>query len=122
VKACLGPNLVINGDFESGNTGFQTDYKNGLPGNGAYSVMSADASTINIGWQCTGNPGKYYLGDGYIGSNNNKAAWRQTISNTKVDSLYVFLIDVNNPIMPSWSGYYNPDITMKINGTKVITT
>lgn len=122
VKSCLGPNLVTNGDFESGNSAFQSDYKYGLPGNGAYLVMSTDASTINIGWQCTGNPGKYLLGDGYIGANNHKAIWRETISNTKIDSMYVFLIDVNNPIEPSRSGYYAPHITMTINGKDIVTT
>src|SRR5690242_12500714 len=78
MSSCMGVNLVTNGDFSSGNSGFQTDYSYGLPANGAYLITSADASTINFGWQCTGNPGMYLLGDAYLGSNNNKAVWRQT--------------------------------------------
>lgn len=122
INSCFGPNLVINGDFESGNTGFQSDYSYGLPGNGAYLILSADATTIISGWQCTGNPGKYFLGDGYIGANNNKAVWRQTISSVKKDSTYVFMVDVNNPIKTSLNGYYKPNITMRINGINIITT
>ncbi|MDR1847421.1 MAG: gliding motility-associated C-terminal domain-containing protein [Bacteroidales bacterium] len=99
-------NLVVNGDFESGNTGFTTQlsynpstYGNGgLWGEGTYCVdYNAGDHHANFN-TCyhTGN-GKYFMANGV--TSPNYTVWQQTIT-TQVGSTYLFSTDCVN-IAPS---------------------
>jgi hypothetical protein len=109
-----GTNLVVNGDFSAGNTGFSSDYIYHAPGTGsisrAYTVSdSISAYTSNNYWYCTGHttgtPSDLFLVcDG--SSNATDATWRQTFP-TIVGRTYKFCFFANNLIRPG-TGSVNP--------------
>ncbi len=125
---------IANADFESGNTGFQSDYTYVNPQNngqnvgienGKYTVdnTSNGHGIGSIGWptiQGYGGSGKYMLVNGFGGNTNpTKAAWKQTVTVTP-NTDYIFSCQVVN-LAQSVFGYSpNPAILrLKINGSTV---
>lgn len=115
-------NLIVNGDFENGNTGFSTGYlfsqPNPLGGPGHYTISTA---VTNSWWpNCTdhtsGN-GNMLIADGANGSNGVSAGtsiWCQTIS-VAPNTDYAFsawLTNLNSQGATSQLGFY-------INGTQI---
>jgi len=83
-------NLITNGDFESGNTGFSTDYiyypTGGMPA-GRYcidnTVSGHGQGSLGGFLPPNGSTGKYMIVNGYGGNNNqNKVVWKQTVNVT----------------------------------------
>jgi enediyne biosynthesis protein E4 len=93
----LGLNLVVNGDFSNGNTGFTSDLTNNCTANtiSRYCVTNTTAGQ-NAWWSGTGNPGNFMITDNLV--NNN--AWCETV-NVNPNTDYSFGFDVNNLIKPS---------------------
>lgn len=91
-------NLIINGNFDSGNTGFSSDYTYANPNTdgGQYSVVSGPASNWNPGFNGSvvgyGGSGNYFIGNG--SDNTTLAPWIQTISSPSV----TLTTDINNPV------------------------
>lgn len=119
---------IVNADFESGNTGFNSDYQYWPTGGvdaGQYcvDVTSAGHGIGSIGWPTIlgyGGSGKYMLVNGFGGSTNpTKAAWKQTVTVTP-NTDYIFSCQVVN-LAQSVFGYSpNPAILrLKINGTAI---
>ena len=113
-------NLVTNGDFESGNTGFSSDYifSSDLGPEGRYSVVS-DASDVHpsfMGLPYFGN--KFFVGNG--GPDVNAAVWRsQVIQVTQPGVAYRFEAQISSMVWVTNQEYYDgPDLFFEIgNGT-----
>ncbi len=110
-------NLIVNGDFEQGNTGFSSDYlyaPNDLINSGSYSVTTSPDIVSTIFPPCvdhTTGMGQMMIvnGDGTIGAN----VWCQTVSispNTYYD--FSFWVATAQPIFPG-------ELSVSINGTPV---
>lgn len=90
-------NLIVNGDFSAGNTGFSSDYfytANNTDG-GQYYVLSAPADTWNPGFYGIngyGGSGKYLVANGSASTSD--SPWYQTIYNPSV----TLTTDTNNPV------------------------
>jgi large repetitive protein len=73
-------NLVVNGDFESGNVGFLTDYHYQSGGQGIY-YLATDASALNVWWtggdHSSGN-GLFMIVDGAY--NSAMSVWNQNVA------------------------------------------
>ena len=120
-------NLITNGDFEYGNTGFLTDYiytPTGGVDAGHYCVdVNSTGHGIGTGWPNIpgyGGSGKYLLVNGYGGAiNPTKVVWKQTV-NVTANTDYVFSCQVVN-LGQSVFGYSpNPAVLrLKINGSNV---
>ena len=83
--ASLNPNLVINGDFSDGNTGFSTDYANiptsdGLQ-QGVYGITTNSNLWFNSLSSCSDHTGggNFMVADGSISNGGNDSVWCQTI-------------------------------------------
>jgi hypothetical protein len=108
-------NLLVNGSFEYGNTGFNSDFNyllyNARPNYG----IEASPQNGHGGW-CSGSPsdGNYmFLGDG--DRTGTVRAWYQTV-NVVPGHVYQFsgqFMNVTN------SPINDPNITIKINGTTI---
>lgn len=91
-------NIIVNGDFSSGNTGFTSDYTFKSPPNtseGQYYVLSGNANTWNGGFSSLvgyGGSGNYFLGNG--SADNTKSPWAQTVSSPSV----TLTTDTNSPV------------------------
>ncbi|MEP7197340.1 MAG: T9SS type A sorting domain-containing protein [Saprospiraceae bacterium] len=124
-----GPNLVINGDFELGNSVFNhpcfTYFPSGSTAIGKYSVLSAGTPIVsaNPSWACTidYNPGttsgKMLIVDGH--STNCDIAWQQMV-NVQQGITYSFCAFANNLVIPS-KNFDDPIVELWINNTKVQT-
>ncbi len=118
-------NLVVNGDFSSGNTGFTNNYTYFAPGGataiGKYSVVnSTHVPTANPQWACTGHTtasatDQFLMCDGASQAGN--IAWKQTVSGNG-QGCYKFCFWVNNLVIPT-KDYADPIIQAKINGANV---
>ena len=119
---------IVNADFESGNTGFNSDYQYWPTGGvdaGQYcvDVTSAGHGIGSIGWPTIlgyGGSGKYMLVNGFGGTiNPTKVAWKQTVTVTP-NTDYIFSCQVVN-LAQSVFGYSpNPaKLRLKINGSTV---
>ena len=83
----LGDNLVYNGDFELGNTGFETDYTWGNTGSYNHYYVGHDIAEM-WSWDSPGFPvndhtsgsGMFLMVDGAL--QNNTTAWSQTVNVT----------------------------------------
>ena len=119
---------IANADFESGNTGFISDYEFWPTGGvdaGKYciDVTSAGHGIGSIGWPTIlgyGGSGKYMLVNGYGGSTNpTKVAWKQTVTVTP-NTDYIFSCQVVNLAQSAFGYSPNPAILrLKINGNNV---
>ena len=133
VTAAISPRLaaqnIVNADFESGNTGFITDYTytaSGEVGEGCYCIdvtAQGHGGGSLGGWpdiRGYGGSGKYMLVNGLGGTTNpTKIVWKQTV-NVTANTDYLFSCQVVN-LAQSFFGYSpNPAILrLKINGTNV---
>ena len=121
-------NLIVNGDFESGNTAFFTDYTLqylGAVGEGRCCIdtTSTGHGSGSIGWPTIlgyGGSGNYMMVNGFGGATNpTKVVWKQTVNVTS-NTDYVFTCQVVN-LAQSFFGY-NPNpaiLRLKINGMQV---
>jgi hypothetical protein len=109
-------NLLVNGDFESGNTGFYSDYSYPLTsGVSVYTVGSSASAIYN--WWCSTSPASgsnMLIGDGAIW--NGERVWYQTVS-VQPNSLYSFSGKFLN--LFSTGGVNDPNIVVKINGSDI---
>ena len=118
-------NLIVNGDFESGNTGFSSDYSYKTPPNtaGAQYYIGTNATQFNSGFTPLsgyGGSGNFYIGNG--SDNTAQSPWFQTVLNPSV----TLTTDVNNPtyyrfeaqianIFPFNGGSPAPDLAFEIS-------
>jgi gliding motility-associated-like protein len=111
-------NLVVNGDFESGNTGFTSDYvyspgPNGIWNEGTYAITT-DASYNHNNFTCdydhTTGTGNFMAING--AGQSNVVVWSETISGIEQNTEYEFSTWVSSlsPISPAI-------LQFKINGT-----
>lgn len=127
----LGQNLVANGDFESGNTGFVSDYTYTSPsamcGNwGIYSIVSritevgAPLGCNNGIWSVAdrnGAGGKFMLIDPSSATGVNDRIWSQNIT-VCPNTDYVFSVWTKNVYYAEAGGYsgVDPNFQFTING------
>ena len=114
-------NLVSNGDFSLGNTGFTSDYQylvNAGGGvQGAYGVATTAISWFQFFTTCSVEhanvPGKMIIFDGSTSNSGNDKAWGQTIA-VQPNQIYTFSYWVRTVALP------NPaNIELKINGVVI---
>ena len=120
-----GPNLVINGDFSAGNTGFTNDFIFFTPGtntnNGSYSVLTgpqvpvANSQWGNIGHTTGTSTDKFLVVDGL--SPNGVIAWQQTIPGTAT-GLFNICLWANNLVIPT-RNYFDPIVQVFVNGVAI---
>lgn len=118
-----GPELVQNGNFESGNTGFTNSYIYIAPGIqmpvGRYSVLNAsEVYTANNQWACTDHTassptGKMLVVDGFGGP----IAWQQPVSVT-AGTRYVFSAWFNNLVRPP-KDFADPQVVLFVDNTQI---
>ena len=135
---CFGPNLVTNGDFESGNTGFNSDYNfSSCPGSctntttGASILCQYDYSIGTNAQDC--NPDWIPTGDHSSGAGNmmiidfpdsdvspNNKIWCQTITvNPNTDfCLGAYFLN----LLPNGTGSPAPVFEFMVNGSIIGTT
>ncbi|MBL7774903.1 MAG: PKD domain-containing protein, partial [Saprospiraceae bacterium] len=122
-----GPELVTNGDFEAGNTGFTSGHSY-VPAPGAltagkYSVaQSTQVSTINNQWACTDHTsgsatGKMLVVDGSLNPPALWTVWKQNVP-VVAGKTYSFSAWVNNLVVPS-KNFDDPQVELYINGKAV---
>ena len=95
----LGNELIINGDFEAGNTGFDSDYfescVNGTMPQGAFCI-SDNSDYYHAGWsECfdhTSGSGKMFITD--AANVPNQKVWCQTVNNVQPNQTYAFSTQV----------------------------
>ncbi len=120
IRLSTTPDLITNGDFEAGNTGFSTNTTfvgTGALSQGDYSIRT-DASTANGQWchrdRTSGN-GNFLVCDGRSGSFT--TGWQQTIAVCSGES-YEFRASVANLIC-SGRNFADPNIELRVNGVVV---
>ena len=127
----VGQNLVTNGDFEAGNTGFVSDYSYTSPslmcGNwGIYSIVSritevgAPLGCNNTIWAAAdrnGAGGKFMLIDPSAATGVNDRIWSQTVT-VCPNTDYVFSVWTKNVYYSEATGYsgVDPNFQFTING------
>ncbi|HPB01722.1 MAG TPA: FG-GAP-like repeat-containing protein [Bacteroidales bacterium] len=117
-------NLIFNGDFESGNTGFTSDYTYrpiGATTWGDYNVTSNPTTQNNSLWQTdhtTGN-GRMLAADGDMSSS--KYVWRTAPIAIQTNTNYVFSGFFNNTERTNIN-FVDPRIGAEINGSQIFTT
>lgn len=118
----LGPNLVVNGDFSAGNTGFSSDLTYQATARVQYWEYSVRNSTtlINARWSCVdhtaGQPqGQFLVCDG----TDRRVGWRSQQISVQPNTDYSFCAFVNNLVRVQ-DNYADPKIEVRINGTVVV--
>ncbi|MBK8241906.1 MAG: PKD domain-containing protein [Saprospiraceae bacterium] len=117
-----GPNIVVNGDFEDGNVGFNSDYvfipspTSIIPGQ--YGIRNS-FQLYNGSWSCqdhtNGDPlGNFLIADGPSPAN---AVWYQTYSLTDGEA-FSFCFFANNLVRPNLNSV-DPVILVRVNGLTV---
>ncbi len=110
-------NLVVNGDFENGNTDFTTGYlfNNSSPINfGEYAITT---SSVNAGLTADCKDHTNASGNMLIARSNNSPntnTWKQTV-NVQPNSNYIFSAWVQSVLSPN-----NPQLQLSINGNIAI--
>lgn len=99
-SALAAPNLVTNGDFEAGNSGFTSDYQFSPGGNsteGQYTVGTTpdtfNGAFVNPGDHTTGT-GKMFIGNG--SPIDGSVVWRSGVIAVAQDTNYFFEAFVHN--------------------------
>jgi hypothetical protein len=105
---CPGQNLIRNGDFEAGNTGFTSQYAYnaattaGATRPGQYNVVTgAQALSISSGWvvqdpgTCSNTSGKFMVVNGATTGSGRRVIWEQTVP-VKGRTLYKFCVMAKN--------------------------
>lgn len=127
----LGDNLVVNGDFENGNTGFYSEYTYftttlGGSGNCKYCVDTDASSHYGSGsgqpWKGNGNDGQgvYDTHSKFLmasGGNVNKYVWRDTV-NVNPHTDYVFEAWICH-LYKLFGGDYTAVLKFTINGVEL---
>jgi hypothetical protein len=109
-------NMLVNGDFENGNTGFSSDYSYPFASGVSVYTVASSASAI-YPWWCNTSPASgsnMLIGDGAIW--NGERVWYQTVS-VQPNSLYSFSGKFLN--LFSTGGANDPNIVVKINGNDI---
>ena len=121
----LGPDLITNGNFSSGNTGFLSDLTfvaTDEVGSGSYGVRNSSTFPSAIPhpgmWTCTdhsgGNSGFMVVNSKY--NSTVQSFWKSTIT-VEQNTRYILCFYVNNIIEPKApSPKYDPQIQVKVNG------
>lgn len=112
-------NLIGNGDFESGNVGFTSQYTYGGATAGGY-VIDTNANVYNgqhSGYDHTSGAGNYLIADGSSANNN---VWCQSVTVTP-NTNYDFSTWFNNIVRPT-SNFGDPTLQVTINGSVILTT
>jgi uncharacterized protein YjdB len=128
----VGQNLVINGEFDSGNTGFTSDYTNfplsnmasnyGIYGVGNRVSQVGNPIGVNLAiWSAAdraNNGGNFMLIDPSAVTGTNDRIWAQSIP-VCPNTNYVFSIWTKNMYYAEAGGYsgIDPNFQFKINGT-----
>lgn len=115
------PNIVTNGDFEAGNTGFSSALpyysSGGLMPEGQYTILN-NATSVNGAWSGTDHTsgsGKFFVANG---GNSVMDVWCQTV-NVEPNTYYRFAAWFNNIINPAiYSGPF-PKMELRINGQTI---
>ena len=118
--------LVTNGEFTNGNTGFSTQYTykpSGNVGNGEYCVDNncQGHNNLGLGWPSVpGISGKYMIVNGKGGSSApSKVVWKQTVNVTS-QTTYDFSCQLVNLSRSIFGLNANPSIIrIKIKGSTV---
>jgi hypothetical protein len=120
---CDGENLVTNGNFEFGNTGFSSSYTNNSAVNpGEYDVANSAApfgATVTDHSFCA-DPSMYATNDYYMLVNGktqqpgNSVIWEQTISGLRKGGNYKFCANFKN--MPQCTFDILPNVNMGVAG------
>jgi hypothetical protein len=105
-------NLIINGDFNSGNTGFITDYTT-YGGYGSYWIGTSP-SWVNNAWCSISGTNNIMFFDG-MNNNTSARVWSQTV-NVAPNTNYIFSFRVLN-IALSYPEI--PNLQIKINGISI---
>ncbi|MBP1646361.1 MAG: type sorting protein [Bacteroidetes bacterium] len=114
----IDSNLVYNGDFELGNTGFLTQYTNWTTGGfifGNYKITT-NANTISTGFTPCDNGGKYMVLDG-IGTPN--TYFFQSTVNVEPNTLYEFSVQSVFLAFTELSPAYYPRLKYYINNQQL---
>jgi len=124
----VGQNVIVNGDFEQGSTGFETDYIEVV---GPYGVEAGhyciDNTTAHhgggLGWpEPSGSNGNFMMVNGYGGLDNvTKTVWKETVSVTPQTS-YTFMCRVVNFNRVLYGQIYPAILKVCINGNDHGTT
>ena len=113
-------NLLLNGDFESGNTGFTTDYSVGTGGTwGPISLIETYYITTNSNTAHSNFP---ICGDNTSGAGNMMVINGSTTANQNVWCQTVAVTPNTNYLLSAWFQIYGanpPDVTYSINGSAV---
>ncbi len=128
--SCWAQNVITNGNFESGNTGFQTEYvySSSLTAAGKYAV-NTNASAYNSGntqffnlTDHTSGHGKYFIANGYGGNYitpSENVVWMKTVT-VQPHSYYDFSFwatHLNNGGAPL--GNFRAKFIVKFDGSTV---
>ncbi|MCQ2277561.1 MAG: gliding motility-associated C-terminal domain-containing protein [Bacteroidales bacterium] len=115
-----GDNLVVNGDFESGNTGFQTDYIYVMGHNMSYGRYAINTDGLNV-WNAGGHvygyggTGSFMIVDG--ADHPNATVWSQTV-NVQPNTTYAFSAQVVS-MLNSYQSGCQALLQFCINGVQV---
>lgn len=120
----IGPNLVINPNFDDGNIGFtsSTNYNhNTLLNPGQYDVVT-NANSKNSKWSSTdhttGN-GMFMVCDGNNSSTNETVIWKEVIT-IEYGKSYTFGAWVKNIVKPKFAAIYlDPTVILRVNGNAI---
>lgn len=114
----IDSNLVYNGDFELGNTGFTTQYNNWTSGGFVFGnyMITTNANTVSGGFTPCNNGGKYMVLDG-IGTPN--TYFFQSTVNVEPNTLYEFSVQSVFLSFTELSSSYYPRLKYYINNQQL---
>ncbi len=113
----VGNNLIVNGDFSAGNTGFTSDYSyiTNAGTNGqqkAYGIVSSANTWFQFFPACIGS-GDYLIADGSVTNGGNDKVWEQTVT-VLPNHDYIFKYKLQTIAMPNQA-----NIEIKVNGVSI---
>ena len=114
----IDSNLVYNGDFELGNTGFLTQYNYWTSGGFVFGnyMITTNANTVSVGFTPCNNGGKYMVLDG-IGTPN--TYFFQSTVNVEPNTLYEFSVQSVFLAFTELSSSYYPRLKYYINNQQL---
>ncbi len=114
----IDSNLVYNGDFELGNTGFLTQYNYWTSGGFVFGnyMITTNANTVSGGFTPCNNGGKYMVLDG-IGTPN--TYFFQSTVNVEPNTLYEFSVQSVFLAFTELSSSYYPRLKYYINNQQL---
>jgi alpha-tubulin suppressor-like RCC1 family protein len=122
----LSDNLITNGDFSAGNTGFTSalQFGNGLAlTSGSYDVHnSTTVANANANWICLDHTTGSTTGDFFVVDNpdvGDPPAWQSPQINVNPGEVYQLCFFANNLNDPQGVDFSDPEIGVRINGQVV---